>query len=96
MGDFFEDKTLAIIGLIAVAIIAILYGANGEGYELAEKIVIAIGSFVTGIKMDRQGLKTPPGTVPPKKFEEEKGIPPADHIPPMPSVKPEPSLTPKK
>ena len=59
MSDFLDDKTLAIVGLVTIAILAILYNGSENAFGLAENIVIAIGSFVTGIKMERREPKTP-------------------------------------
>ena len=44
-----DDKTLAIVGLVGVAIFAMYQGSgSAESYELAKIITSAIAGFVTG------------------------------------------------
>lgn len=43
----YDDKDLAIVGFIALAIVTII-STGTESFELVEKIVIAIAGFVTG------------------------------------------------
>lgn len=43
----YDDKDLAIVGFIALAIVVAI-ATGTESFELIEKIVIAIAGFVTG------------------------------------------------
>lgn len=48
----YDDKDLGIIALLLIAVGALAIGGS-EAYELAEKVVIAIGSLVTGISYQK-------------------------------------------